>query len=411
MDPQGVRAVRAPRPYYDDPYTTRFPASVIARQEREDGLWVALDRSYFYPESGGQEADRGALSGVPVLDVQEDEEGTVWHRVEGPLPDRVEAEIDAERRHSSRRQHTGQHILSQAFLRVLDADTLSSRLGEDVGTIDLERSALSWDEVERVEEVANGIVWEDRKVTSRIVDGSELERLPLRRPPKVNGLVRLVEVADWDVSPCGGTHCTHTGEVGAIKVRRWEKHRGGVRLEFVCGDRALRDHQRRVRELGQAAARRNTSDAEILEVLLRAAAERDELRKQMKGMAEQLARLEARDEAASHRASGALVLARVFDERSADSLRALCRALTAEGVERVVLAARGPAPLVIAGRPRGAAGGQDLRAFLPGLLERAGGRGGGGADELQVTATSGDTAAAAAVALAAAWSEASAPAG
>ena len=397
--PGGARG--SVRPYFDDPYTTRFSARVTARRADERGSWVALDRSFFYPEGGGQEADRGSLSGVTVTDVQEDAEGVVWHLVEGAVGDLVEGEIDAARRHSNRRQHTGQHILSQAFLAVLGADTLSSRLGEDGGTLDFDLASLRWEDVERVEAEANRVVWEDRQVASRLVDSADLGRFALRRPPKVEGLVRLVEVVDWDVSPCGGTHCTRTGEIGLIKVRRWEKVKGGVRVEFVCGDRALRDYQRRVRLMVEAGLRRDTGDGEVIGVLERAAAERDELRKEVKQMAAQVARAEAVELAARHRESGEAVFLHVFDVRPPDSLRGLGRQLTGIGVERVVLAARGPTPFVVVSRPRGGTG--DLRQKLPGLLERTRGRGGGSPDELQITAADGAVAAEAAEAAAREW--------
>ncbi len=391
----------AARPYFDDPYTTRFAAAVTARRRDASGLWVALDRTCFYPESGGQEADRGSLSGVPVLDVLEDADGVAWHRVERDVPDAVEAEIDAERRASNRRQHTGQHVLSQAFLRMLGANTVSSHLGDDGGTLDFDRPSLTWEEAERVEAAANRVVWEDRPVVSRLVAAADLGRYALRRPPKVEGTVRLLEIEGWDVSACGGTHCTRTGEIGAIKIRGWERIRGHVRVEFVCGDRALRDHAWRVRQLVEAGQRRNTGDREVIEVLERALAEREELRKQVKSLETQLARAEAAELAAGHRVSGESVLCRVFDERSPDALRALARQLTGLGLERVVVAARGPTPFVVAGRPRG--GAEDLRRWLPLLLERSRGRGGGGADEVQVTAADGAAAAAAAAALAQQW--------
>jgi alanyl-tRNA synthetase len=393
------------RPYYSDPYTTRFRASVTGQRTDERGSWVKLDRSYFYPESGGQEADRGSLSGVLVLDVQDDEAGDVWHLVAGAVPEAVEAEIDAERRHSNRRQHTGQHILSQAFIRVLGAETLSSRLGDDIGTVDLDRPNLTWDDVDKVERATNQVLWENREVTSHIVDATEMDRFPMRKPPKVEGPVRLVVVDDWDVSPCGGTHCTRTGEVGLVKVRRWERFKGGVRVEFVCGDRALRDYARRVRELVDVAGRRGTGDGEVLDVLERAAAERDELRKQLKRVGEELARAESASLATAHRESGEKVLLRVYDERSSDDLRALCRALTQGGVARVVLATRGPSAFVIAGRPRDDKA-FDMRTLLPALKEAAGGRGGGGPDEIQAPFADGAVAASAAQHLAEEWSRA-----
>ncbi|HKA23849.1 MAG TPA: alanyl-tRNA editing protein [Candidatus Eisenbacteria bacterium] len=390
------------RPYYSDPYTTRFIATVTGRREDERGPWVKLDHSYFYPESGGQEADRGALSGVAVLDVQDDDTGDVWHLVAGPVPNQVEAEIHAERRHSNRRQHTGQHILSQAFIRLLGAGTLSSRLGDDIGTVDLEHPNLSWEDVDRVERATNQVIWENREVTSHIVDAKELDRFPMRKLPAVEGPVRLVVIDDWDVSPCGGTHCTRTGEVGLVKVRRWERFKGGVRVEFVCGDRALRDYARRVRELVEAAGRRGTGDSEVLDVLERAAAERDDLRKQLKRLGEELAKAESASLAAAHRDSGEAVLLRAFDDRPADELRALCRALTQAGVQRVVLATRGPSPFVIAGRPRDDKS-FDMRTILPALKEAAGGRGGGGPDEIQAPFPDGESAARAAERLVEEW--------
>jgi len=396
------RAWKGVRPYYDDPYTTRFTAIVTGRREDERGLWVKLDRSYFYPESGGQEPDHGALSGVAVLDVQDDDAGNVWHLVAGPVPDQVEAEIDAERRHSNRRQHTGQHILSQAFIQVLGAETLSSRLGDDIGTVDLERPNLTWEDVDRVERATNQVIWENRPVTSNIVDSSELERFPMRKPPKVEGPVRLVVIENWDVSPCGGTHCKHTGEVGLVKVRRWERFKGGVWVEFVSGDRALRDYARRVRELVEAAGRRGTGDAEVLDVLERAASERDDLRKQVKRLGEELARAESGALASAHRESGEAVLLKIYDERSTDDLRALCRALTQAGVARVVLATRAPSPFVIAGRPRDNKG-FDMRTLLPTLKEAAGGRGGGGPDEIQAPFADAAKAGEAAQSLALEW--------
>jgi alanyl-tRNA synthetase len=195
-DEKTARRVSGPRPYYEDAHTTSFAAWVVGRRRDERGLWVTLDRSYFYPESGGQEADRGSLSGVAVLDVQEDEGGRVWHLVGGEVSQSVEAEMDAARRASNRQQHTGQHVLSQAFERVLGAKTVSSRLGDDTGTINLEVTGLDWDGVARVEEAANRVLWENRPVTSHLVTAEELDRFALRRPPSVEGLFRVVEVAD-----------------------------------------------------------------------------------------------------------------------------------------------------------------------------------------------------------------------
>ena len=399
-----ARKILEPRPYYADPYTTTFDTRVLDRKQDERGLWVALERSYFYPESGGQEPDRGTLSGVRVLDVQEDDAGRVWHLVEANVPEAVRGDIDAERRASNRQQHTGQHILSQAFEKVLGAETASSRLGEDVGTIDLEVADLTWEQVTHVEEAANRVIWENRTVVSHVVLADELDRFPLRKPPVVEGLFRVVEIHDWDVSACGGTHCRAAGEVGIVKVKRWQREKGGVRVEFVCGVRAWRDYGRRVQLLAEAAARRDTGEMEIVETLERAAAERDTLRKRAAKLAASLTELEARELAAVHTASGDAVLLRVFDDRPFDELRGLCLSLAAAGVPRIVLAAKSPEARVLVARPRGKSG-DDLRTFLPVLLEETGGTGGGGSDLLQVAAANGKRAVSASERLAKRWAE------
>ena len=376
-----------PRPYFEDPYTTAFEAVVAERRTDPRGTWVALERSFFYPTGGGQESDLGTLGRAAVVDVEEDEGGRVWHRVEGAEPrvgETVPATIDAGRRRGNRQQHTGQHVLSQAFERVLRAFTVSSRLGEFEGTIDLDRADLTWDEVERVEEAANAVVFDDRPVASVIVQPAELGNYPLRKPPKVDGPVRLIVVPEWDVSPCGGTHVTRTGEIGPIKVRRWEKWKGGVRVEFVCGARALADYQDRVRALVDAALRHHTSDRDVLGVLERAALDRVALARQLKRMGEQLADAEARAWALERgQASGGW--ARMLEERDPAALKALATAAIARGAPLVLVAATEPEPALVIVRARELSE-PDLRSHAGALRELAQGKGGGGADLLTLVA-------------------------
>jgi alanyl-tRNA synthetase len=378
-----------PRPYFDDPYTTTFETTVADERRDARGLWLALAASYFYPTGGGQECDLGTLGRAAVVDVEEDEAGRVWHLVSGSAPspgEPVVATIDAGRRQANRQQHTGQHVLSQAFERVLGAFTVSSRLGEFEGTIDLDRADLTWDDVERVEEAANAVVFDDRPVQSLIVQPSELGDYPLRKPPKVDGPVRLIVVPGWDVSPCGGTHVTRTGEIGPIKVRRWEKWKGGVRVEFVCGLRALADYQDRTRALVDAALRQHTSDRDVIDVLERAAAERAQVLKQVRRLGEQLALAEARSWGLSRAASGsAHGWARFLDERDPAALKALATAAVAQGAPLVVVAASAPEPALVLARARELPE-PDLKSFAAELRELAAGKGGGGADLLTIVA-------------------------
>jgi len=287
--------VSSERLYYDDAYTTRFAAKVAARESRDGREAVELEATYFYPESGGQEADRGTLAGARVIDVQDDDSGRVWHLLEegaGALEPAVEGVVDWARRFDHMQQHTGQHVLSAAFERVLGAHTVSSRLGER-GTIEVERADVDWREVERVEDAANAVVWEDREIVRHWVDEDDLARFDLRKPPPrdragAGGRIRIVEIPGWDASPCGGTHTRRTGEIGAIKVVRWERVRGHLRFEFLCGARALRDHAWRTEALVEGARRRTLGDRELLTHLERAAEERDELRKRLDEMSDRL---------------------------------------------------------------------------------------------------------------------------
>ncbi|NOT33060.1 MAG: alanyl-tRNA editing protein [Candidatus Eisenbacteria bacterium] len=371
---------------YDDAYTTRFEARVASRGEHRGRPAVELEQTYFFPESGGQEADRGSIGATAVTDVQVEDGGRVWHVVEGAAPgaldaDTHEASLDWTRRFDHMQQHTGQHILSAALLRVIEAPTLSSHLGEERSSIEVQRPDVDWRTIERVEAAANAVVWEDRAIERHWVDDEGITRFQLRKPPQVSGRIRVVEIPDWDVSACGGTHTRRTGEVGVIKVVRWEKVRGNVRLEFLCGGRALADHAWRTEGMVEAARRRTLKDRELLEHLERAAAERDQWKKRAEDLTKRVVEQEARDRVGTPPRP----LAGFHASRPREELRWFALAALAAGAPWVAVAAGAPEPVVIAGRAR--SGSLDLRELTPGLIERAGGRGGGGADLVQVAAT------------------------
>ncbi len=228
------------RPYYNDPYTVEFDALVARASKKGEEFVVALDTSYFYPTSGGQEHDTGFIGGQEVLDVFE-EDGMVLHVVPAEVrPGKVTCRIDWARRFANMQQHTGQHILSAAFENLFGIETVSSRLGEYTGTIDLSRQPTE-DEVARAVEEANKVVRENRPVTVHFADRDNIASFKLRKPPKVEGTVRIIDVKDFDMSPCGGTHCTHTSEIGMILTGNVEKVKSALtRIEFFCGDRASR---------------------------------------------------------------------------------------------------------------------------------------------------------------------------
>lgn len=368
---------------HDDAYTTRFRATVLAAGEHRGRPAVTLPATYFYPESGGQEPDHGMLGGAPVTDVQVDDDGIVWHVLgEGCAPPsgEVEGEIDWARRFDHMQQHTGQHLLSAAFERVLAAPTLSSHLGEARSTIEVALADVGWEAVARAEEAANRVVWDDREVLRHWVDDEGVKRFALRKPPAVSGRIRIVEVPGWDVSACGGTHVRRTGEVGPVKVVGWEKVRGNVRFEFLCGARAFRDHAWRTEALLDAARRRTLGERELIAHLERAAEERDELRKRLAAMVLERLALQARARVGDPPRG----VAECAAERSREEVRAFALQCLEAGAPWVVSAAAAPSPCLVAGRAKGARG--DLKALVPGLLERARGKGGGSPELVQVAA-------------------------
>jgi alanyl-tRNA synthetase len=248
------------RLYYSDSFLKTFTGAVTeARQvtgSSAEMRWqLALDRTAFYPTSGGQPFDTGQLSAispdgtalhVPVEQVEEDERGELWHLVHTPLAvgAQVEGTVDWERRFDHMQQHSGQHLLSAVFWRELQAPTISFHLGDRTSTIDLAGGLPPHHDLQRVECIANEIIGEDRQVTTLNVSRAEAEAMlaagQLRKLPDVQDKLRLIEIADCDKNACGGTHVRSTGQIGGLQLRTVEKVTRGVRIEFVCGLRAVR---------------------------------------------------------------------------------------------------------------------------------------------------------------------------
>jgi alanyl-tRNA synthetase len=374
------------RLYYDDSYTTRFRARIAEKGAHAGKPAVELESSFFYPESGGQLGDHGTLGAARVVDVQTEDGGRVWHLIEGdPGAADVEAEVDWARRFDHMQQHTGQHLLSAGFERVLDVATLSCHLGEERNTIELAMAETDWSTLSRVEEAANRVIWENRPIRLHWTDDQGVSRFALRKPPKVTGRIRIVDIADWDLSACGGTHTRHTGEVGAIKIVRWEKVRGNVRVEFLCGSRSLADHAWRTEALLEGARRRTMKDRDLLAHLEKAAEERDLLRKRLDELTESLLTAEARERSGDPPCGVADLAA----SRPRDDVRKLALKCLEVGSPWAVIAAAGPDPVLVVARRKGE--GLDLRPLADELRKISGGKGGGGADYLQLTAADADS--------------------
>jgi alanyl-tRNA synthetase len=370
------------RIYYTDPTCRTFKATVIRSFEYEGRPAVTLDRTAFYPTSGGQPFDVGRLGDVNVVDTI-DVDDDVVHVVTGRLMEGspVDGEIDWQRRFDHMQQHTGQHVLSAAFDRLFDNRTVSFHMGTDLSTIDLARQA-SADEIERAVDEANRIVWNDRAVSIRFVSLEEANRLPLRKEPTRGGTLRLVEIPDVDLSACGGTHVSRTGEIGVIGVIASERFKGGSRVTFVCGHRAVRA-LRGYRDAVSGSIRvLSVLPAELPAAVERLQGEGKNLRKTIGRLQESLAVHEAARLLNAATASGSLrVVIEVIEGWDAQGLKAIAAALsTNPNVAAVLVSSSTPSFVVVS---HSADASLDANNILRQLIERFGGRGGGKPDLAQ----------------------------
>jgi alanyl-tRNA synthetase len=378
------------RIYYRDPSAREFDATIVAATTFGGRAAVVLDRTAFYPTSGGQPFDTGLLNGVRVVGVEEAEDGTVLHLVERPLPPGpARGAIDWERRFDHMQQHTGQHVLSAAFDRVCQAATVSFHLGADRSTIDLAREVPP-DRIAAAEVEANRVVWEDRAVTIRFATAEEAARLPLRKETRREGELRLVEVQDFDLSACGGTHVARTGAIGVIAVTGWERLRGGLRVEFVCGGRALAAFRSLRDAVGASVRVLSVHPFELAPAIERMHSDAKEQGRAVKKLQERLAAHEADALVAgaetvdatrlTPRATVKLVVA-APDGWDAGGLKALASAIASRPGHAAVLLGGAPSfPIVVA---RAADVSLDAAAALGAITARFGGKGGGRPDLAQ----------------------------
>ncbi len=275
--------------YLENSTLMQFKANIVGRNNIEGHPAVELDQTAFYPRSGGQQHDTGTLDGVGVVKVllQEDK---IWHLLSKPINSKgiVTGKINWQRRFDFMQQHTAFHILAATFMRKAAAETLSSHLGEESSTIDLDTSKLDDELLIRVESVANRIVWENRPVSVRWPDRSELDHLPLRQPSEQHDHIRLIDIRDYDLDPCGGTHVGHTGQVGVIKFTGQERMRGKLRLYFVAGGRALRHYQNCYSTLKSCSEQLTTGVEELGNNIAKLLKDNKDLNKALSFMQEQV---------------------------------------------------------------------------------------------------------------------------
>lgn len=374
------------RLYYDDPTLLAFTATVLACEPAGQQSRVSLDRTAFYPTSGGQPHDLGYLRDgdrvVPVVDVIADEAEQVWHLVAQPIAPGtpVAGEIDAARRHTHRQQHSAQHILSAAFDALFDNRTESVHLGLGACTLDLQREVTA-DECRRAEDYANAAVWDNRPVTVRYADAQDLASEPrLRKATTRTGRIRLIDIAAHDLSACGGTHVAATGEVGLIVIRGTERFRGGTRVSFVAGQLALESY-RQLRDSADAAARVLSVPIEDVPVAL--ARLREDLKheqRRARELGEQLNAIQV--EAMESRVDGSGLLVAHLPDADAQALRLTASRLVSTAGRVVALLGGEPPHALVVARSADRVD-VDAGALVRTICAAHGGKGGGRPDFAQ----------------------------
>jgi alanyl-tRNA synthetase len=376
------------RLYYDDAFEKEFTARVLHCElvppDVNSGITaqvfgLVLDRTAFYPSSGGQPNDLGKLGDVNVLDVR-DEGDEIIHVVERrPESPDVLGSINWPRRFDHMQQHTGQHLLSAMFQERFGRPTVSFHLGAEFSTIDLRGPEPSDEILEGAERAANTVIFEDRSVTVRYGTAEDLAKLGVRKKVERAGILRAIEIEGADLQPCGGTHVRSTGQIGTLLVRRCTKMRQDWRVEFVCGARAERAARQDFLRLRAAAEKLSCALEEVVAFAERALAERDANFKRIRILLQRLAELEAvravRETAADP--DGLCVVHRVFENSDPEFLGYFAAEVAKTGSSIALLAGLSSGHLLFAQHP---SAGKDMNALLKQVLAKAAGRGGGTRD-------------------------------
>jgi len=391
------------RLYYHDSFLYDFDAEIRSVVESPRPALI-LDRTAFYPTSGGQIHDTGWIvptdsnadpaTKLRVTEVADAEDGKVVHYLEAPLKDiqpgtRIHGQVDAARRRDHMQQHSAQHVLSAAFLRLFNMPTVSFHMADDYCSIDLQiddldTPSLTKDQIESAERLANEIVLENRPVDIRFVTRDEAEKLGLRKlPPADRDHLRLIDIRDFDLTACGGTHVSHTGQIAGLLLRKSEKVRQGYRIEFVAGQRAVSTARRDFSTLTEAAALFSSHIYDVPQQARKSLDEIKSLRKQREQSQDDLAAAQAAALLAeTPEIHGRKLIVRTFSDRDLNSLKLLAQKLTRQSSAAVaLLASESPQPALVFAQSAGLP--YDMAALLKQTMAPLGGRGGGSKDLAQ----------------------------
>lgn len=363
--------------FHTDAYRTEFTAQVLSCVPAGNQWDVVLDQTCFYAAAGGQPNDLGALGGRRVLDVRENEAtGEVIHTVDGQLAGEVRGEIDWARRLDHSEQHTGQHVLSAAFEHFMDGETVSWHLGESSCTVDIAIDGLSVRQAEEIELECNRVIRANLPVLTHVVDKEGVKAFPMRKPPAVEGDIRVVEVKGYDWSGCGGTHVRTTGELGLLKIKSWEKNKKFMRVEFLVGQRAIADYMRLDLMARELARSLSIHVMDLPGYVDRTKEECSGLRKQLKVAQERLLEIEAGQLVAEARkVAGARVVRQIVGGRPLEEVKLLANKVAAHSGTVAIFGTKGAIPQIVLYRSVDLR--LDMGAIIRQVLPLIEGKGGG----------------------------------
>lgn len=282
--------------YLENPYVREINANILNKKHIDNKYYLILDRTIFYPNlAGGQPRDKGSINGIKVLDVYE-ENNEIIHVINENISSRdVHLSIDWDTRLDNMQQHTGQHLLSSIFYNLYNGETVGFHIGESSSTIDVTIKDLNYEMVDKIETITNKIIYSNFDIKSYYINQSQLESIPLRKTPPKNNNIRIVEIDGIDYSPCCGTHHRKTGEIGIIKIIKWDKYKGNTRVEFVCGNRALKDYSVKNIELTNVANLLSSKNIDVFEKIKKMYSQNEILEKENRILKNELLKLKTNE--------------------------------------------------------------------------------------------------------------------
>lgn len=319
--------------YYQDATISEFQATVMKTGSDENRNYIVLDNTAFYPTGGGQPHDTGWISDIEIIDVEKvDDEIRHYTTADvSNISGEISAKLNWTRRFDHMQQHTGQHILTAAFVELFDIATTSFHLGTELVTIDLNVSDVTDAQLAAAEQRANEIILENRPVETKWVTKEELANYNLRKDVKVDEDIRLVIIPDFDYNGCGGTHPTSTGQVGLLKILATEKMKQQIRVHFVCGKRVLDQLAMRKNVLSDVARQLSASEEQAAGAMRKFATAAKQTEKSLKEAQDALLQFEAKELASE------AVAARTFENRSIQDLQKLARFITEHNEQAIAL--------------------------------------------------------------------------